>query len=81
MTATKAKSLKTPKTLTPRAVRKAVTESNLRKTAARVLTSRLVSTEIQYLQRTLGNSATQQELDDKVLAVRSMPWSSIVLPD
>jgi hypothetical protein len=68
----------TPK---PRAVRKAVTESNLKKTAARLLSTRLVSTEIQYLQRTLGSSATQQELDEKVLAVRSMPWSSIVVPD
>ncbi|HWW62929.1 MAG TPA: hypothetical protein VN181_16260 [Thermoanaerobaculia bacterium] len=68
----------TPK---PRAVRKAVTESNLKKTAARLLPTKLVSTEIQYLQRTLGSSATQQELDEKVLAVRSMPWSSIVVPD
>lgn len=68
-------------TAKPRAVRKAVTESNLKKTAARLLSTRLVSTEIQYLQRTLGSSATQQELDEKVLAVRSMPWSSIVVPD
>lgn len=65
----------------PRAVRKAVTETNLKKTAARLLSTRLVSTEIQYLQRTLGSSATQQELDEKVVAVRRLPWSSIVTPD
>jgi len=59
----------------------AVSESNLRKTATRVLSHALVSTEIDYLQRVLGNTATQQELDDKVMAVRKMPWSSIVLPE
>jgi|GEM_PF-1901861 len=58
-----------------------VTESNLGKTAARLLTTKLVSTELAYIRRTLGASATQQELDDNVLAVRQMPWSSIVLPD
>ncbi len=59
----------------------AVTESNLRKTAMRVLGQKLVSTEIDYIQRTLGSSATQQELDATVLAVRRMPWASIVAPD
>jgi hypothetical protein len=62
-------------------VRVPITESNLRKAAARLLTSTLVSTEISYVQRELGSSATQAELDAKVLAVRSMPWSSIVQPD
>ena len=58
-----------------------VTESNVRKAAARLLTVKLVSTEIAYVQRTLGPAATQDGLDAKVLAVRSMPWSSIAIPD
>jgi len=58
-----------------------VSELNLRKAAARLLTSKLVSTEVVYIQRTLGASATQEDLDAKVLAVRKMPWSSIVVPD
>ena len=58
-----------------------VSELNLRKAAARLLTSKLVSTEVVYIQRTLGASATQEDLDAKVIAVRAMPWSSIVVPD
>lgn len=58
-----------------------VSELNLRKAASRLLATRLVSTEIQYIQRELGASATQEDLDAKVLAVRSMPWASIVLAD
>jgi len=59
----------------------AVSEANVRKAGARLLTSKLVSTEIAYVQRVLGNSATQEALDAKVLAVRSMPWASIVVPE
>lgn len=58
-----------------------VTEANVRKAASRLLTSKLVSTEIAYVQRVLGTSATQDALDAKVVAVRSMPWSSIVVPE
>lgn len=58
-----------------------VSETNLRKTAMRVLGQRLVSTEVEYLQRTMGSSATQEELDASVAAVRRMPWKSIVAPD
>jgi hypothetical protein len=58
-----------------------VSELNLRKAAARLLTSGLVSTEIDYVQRELGSSATQEDLDAKVVAVRSMPWASIVAPE
>ena len=58
-----------------------VTELNLRKAAARLLASSLVSTEIAYVQRVLGPTAPQQELDAKVLAVRALPWSSIVEPE
>jgi hypothetical protein len=59
----------------------AVSESNLRKAATRLLATRLVSTEIAYIQRELGNSATQEAVDAKVLAVRAMPWANIVVPD
>ena len=41
----------------------------------------LVSTELDYLHRELGNFATQDAVDAKVVAVRSMPWASIVLAD
>jgi hypothetical protein len=58
-----------------------VSELNLRKTAARVLGHTLVSPEVHYIQRTLGASVTQTEMDASVLAVRKMAWSNIVLPD
>lgn len=61
--------------------RMAVSESNLKKTATRLLSSALVSTEISYIQRVLGPTATQVELDDKVLAVRKMPWASLVVEE
>lgn len=74
----KAKSLKVAAVRTPRV---AVSELNLRKAAARLLTSKLVTPEVQYLQRVLGTTATQEDIDAKVVAVRSLPWSSIVIPD
>jgi hypothetical protein len=58
-----------------------VSETNLRKTAIRILGQRLVSPEVAYIQRTLGASATQQEMDATVLAVRKMPWASLVAPE
>ncbi|HEY6140800.1 MAG TPA: hypothetical protein VI670_23855 [Thermoanaerobaculia bacterium] len=58
-----------------------VSELNLRKTAQRLLGGTLVCTEVSYIQRELGASATQEELDAKVVGVRKMPWASIVLPD
>ncbi|PYQ27927.1 MAG: hypothetical protein DMF57_17935 [Acidobacteria bacterium] len=67
----------------PRVIRKTipVSELNLSKAAMRLLGQRLVSPEVQYIQRTLGVSATQEELDDKVIAVRKMPWAKLVLPE
>jgi hypothetical protein len=47
------------------------------KAAVRLLSQRLVSPEVQYIQRQLGNSATQEEIDANVLAVRKMPWARI----
>ena len=59
----------------------AVSELNLRRSAKRLLGATLVSTEVSYIQRELGGSATQEEVDAKVVAVRKMPWASIVVPD
>jgi hypothetical protein len=73
------------KTTTIKPIRKAakiaVSELNVRKAATRLLNAKLVSTEVQYVQRVLGNTATQEEVDARVLAVRSLPWSEIALAD
>ena len=61
--------------------RVSVSELNIRKAATRLLTVKLVSTEIGYVQRVLGNTATQEELDEKVLAVRRLPWADIAIAD
>ena len=58
-----------------------VSELNLKKTALRVLGQRLVSPEVAYIQRTLGPTATQVELDKTVAKVRKMPWASIMQPE
>ncbi len=58
-----------------------VTDLNLKKASQRLLGQTLVSTEMQYVQRVLGTSATQKEIDDNVLAVRALPWTSIVVPE
>jgi hypothetical protein len=59
----------------------AVSETNIKKAAARLLSASLVSTEIAYIQHVLGVTATQAQVDEHVVAVRKMPWSSIVLPE
>jgi hypothetical protein len=66
---------------TARKAKIAVSELNVRKAATRLLNVKLVSTEISYVQRVLGNSATQEQLDERVLAVRQLPWSAIAIPD
>ncbi len=58
-----------------------VSDLNLRKTAIRLLGQALVSPETQYIQRQLGASATQKQLDDNVLAVRKMPWEKLKFED
>jgi hypothetical protein len=58
-----------------------VSAGNIAKAATRLLSQRLVSTEIDYIQRTLAASSTQEELDASVLGVRSLPWASIVVPE
>lgn len=58
-----------------------VSEGNLAKASLRLLSNKLVSTEVHYIQRVLGSRATQEEIDANVLAVRKMPWFSIVVAD
>jgi len=65
----------------PKSPRVTTSELNVKKAAARLLNVKLVSTEIAYVQRSLGASATQDQLDERVVAVRSMPWSAIMLPE
>lgn len=64
---------RTPKLIT-------VSERNLQNAAVRLLPkhNRLVSPEVEYLRRVLGDKATQIEIDEKVLAVRKLPWREIV---
>ena len=58
----------------------AVSERNLQSAAVRLLPkhNKLVSTEVDYLRRVLGDRATQGEIDEKVLAVRKLPWSKLL---
>jgi hypothetical protein len=69
------------KTTTPRksVAKLPVTEGNLTKAAIRLLSQKLVSTEVHYIQHVLGARATQDDIDANVLAVRKMPWANIVL--
>jgi hypothetical protein len=64
--------LRTPKQIT-------VSERNLQSAAQRLLPkhNRLVSSEVDYLRRVLGDKATQHEIDEKVMLVRKLPWSEI----
>lgn len=57
-----------------------VSERNLQSAATRLLPkhNRLVSPEVDYLRRVLGDKATQGEIDEKVMLVRKLPWSDIV---
>jgi hypothetical protein len=63
---------RTPKLIT-------VSERNLQTAAIRLLPkhNKLVSTEVEYLRRVLGDRATQGEIDEKVMLVRQLPWSQI----
>lgn len=59
-----------------------VTVSNkaLQSAASRLLPKggKLVTPEIAYIKRKLGHTATQIEIDEKVLEVRRISWSSLV---
>lgn len=67
------KGQRTPKQIT-------VSERNLQNAAVRLLPkhNKLVSSEVDYLRRVLGDRATQAQIDEKVLLVRQMPWREIV---
>jgi hypothetical protein len=64
---------KTPKLIS-------VSERNLQSAAIRLLPkhNKLVSSEVDYLRRVLGEKATQAQIDEKVLLVRQLPWREIV---
>ena len=57
-----------------------VSERNLQTAALRLLpkNNKLVSSEVEYLRRVLGDRATQESIDEKVQLVRRLPWSEIV---
>ena len=57
-----------------------VSERNLQSAATRLLPkhNKLVSSEVDYLRRVLGDKATQAQIDEKVLLVRSLSWREIV---
>jgi hypothetical protein len=63
---------RTPKVVT-------VSERNLQSAALRLLPkhNKLVSSEVDYLRRVLGDRATQQQIDEKVVLVRKLPWAEI----
>ena len=58
-----------------------VSDLNLKKAAIRLLGQKLVSNEVLYIQRHLGATATQQQLDENVVAVRKMAWAKIAITD
>ncbi len=57
-----------------------VSERNLQSAAVRLLPkhNKLVSSEVEYLRRVLGEKATQVEIDENVVLVRRLPWREIV---
>jgi hypothetical protein len=73
--------LKTPKKTAAIVGKLPVSEGNVGKAAMRLLSQRLVSTEVAYVQRVLGNTASQSDIDAQVIAVRKLPWASIVIAD
>ena len=56
-----------------------VSEVNLKKSAIRLLGQRLVSPEVFFVQKQLGDRATQTVVDEAVLAVRKMPWARLAI--
>lgn len=70
------------KTTPVKAVRErkvAVTERILQHAAGRLISTPLVSVEISYLQKTLGNSETESNINEAVAGVRRLPWATIAL--
>lgn len=71
----------TPKPRVVKAKKMPVSAGSITKAATRLLSQHLVSTEIDYVRRTLGTSSTQLEIDAAVMNVRKLPWSSIVIAE
>ena len=57
-----------------------VSERNLQSAASRLLPkhNKLVSSEVDYLRRVLGDRATQAQIDEKVQLVRKLPGRDLV---
>jgi len=69
------------KTAAPRKAPKnmVVSEKSIKSSAARVIDQgSLVSAEIMYVINQLGRSATQDEIDATVVAVRKMKWADLM---
>ncbi len=66
---------------TEKAKKLTVSDLTLKKTAIRLLGQSLVSNEVIYIQRNLPATATQEQIDENVLAVRKLPWAMIALVD
>jgi hypothetical protein len=64
-----------------RASRITVSEKALQNAASRLLPKggRLIGPEVAYLRKHLGHTATQAQIDEQVVAVRRLPWSSLVV--
>ena len=72
--------VKTTKTRKTTAKTISVSERNLQTAAVRLLpkNNKLVSSEVDYLRRVLGDRATQDAIDEKVQLVRQLPWNEVV---
>ena len=58
-----------------------VSDLNLKKASIRLLGQTLVSNEVLYIKRSLGATATQEQMDENVVAVRALPWAKIAITD
>jgi len=58
-----------------------VSDLNLKKASIRLLGQSLVSNEVLYIKRKLGANATQEQMDENVVAVRALPWAKIAITD
>ena len=63
---------------TPRKRKVNVSDKRIQQTAMRLLNDDLVSVELKFVQNELGNTATQDEIDQAVTEVRNMPWSKLM---
>lgn len=63
---------------TPRSRKVNVSDKRIQQTAMRLFNDDLVSVELRFVQNELGNTATQDEIDQAVTQVRNMPWSKLM---